>query len=229
MLKCPSLSGEREIQLADTNQRYNFICPNCSGSFSIQIDRIPPVQARFRCPHCKKPMDFPSRDEARQHIRLQSEGGASAAAGKAPASGGPGDASPPAAAGVPEGSASGTEGVRFRVDKPGFESDVFDRRGIRNLIRTREILETDRVRVDDSEAVPAADLPYLKSLFSLARAQKTRPPTCCRTHTDKVAFFRCHDCGRPLCEQCAPEKKFGGSTLRVCYLCGSTAEDILSA
>jgi predicted Zn finger-like uncharacterized protein len=222
----PKPSGEREIQLADADQRYNFICPNCSGSFSIQIDRIPPVQARFRCPHCKQPMDFPSRDEARQHIRLQSEGGASAAAGKAPASGGPGDTPPPAvAAAVPEGSASTTKGGRFRVDKPGFQADVFDRRGIRNLIRTHEILETDRVRVDDSGPVPAGDLPDLKSLFSLARNQKAQPPTCCRTHTDGVAFYRCHDSGRPLCEQCAPEKEFGGSTIRVCQHCGGTAED----
>jgi predicted Zn finger-like uncharacterized protein len=268
-----TFQGKREIRLADADQRYNFTCPNCSGSFSIQIDRIPPVQARFRCPHCKQPMDFPSRDEARQHIRLQSEGGAnavagnirlqsergasavagnirlqpergasavagnirlqpergaSAVAGKAPASGGP-KPPPPAAVAVPEGSASATEGTRFRVDKPGFQSDVFDRRGIRNLIRTREIRETDRVRVNDSEAVPAADLPYLKSLFSLAMAQKTQPATCCRTHTDKVAFFRCHDSGRPLCEECTSEKKFGGSTLRVCLHCGGTAEDLLSA
>jgi hypothetical protein len=116
-------------------------------------------------------------------------------------------------------------GGRFRVDKPGFQSDVFDRRGIRNLIRTHEILETDRVRVDDSGPVPAGDLPDLKSLFSLARNQKAQPPTCCRTHTDGVAFYRCHDSGRPLCEQCAPEKEFGGSTIRVCQHCGGTAED----
>jgi predicted Zn finger-like uncharacterized protein len=237
--------------LADADQRYKFTCPNCSGSFSIQIDRIPPVQARFRCPHCKQPMDFPSRDEARQHNRLQSEGGASVVAGKAPAGGGPeppppgrggasavarkaptsgGPAPPsPAAVAVPEESAPPTEGMRFRVNKPGFESDVYDRRGIRNLIRTREILETDRIRVDDKQAVPAADVPYLKSLFSLSRSLKTQPPTCCRTHTERVAFFRCHDSGRPLCEECSPEKKFGGSMLRVCLHCGGTAQDIHSA
>lgn len=232
--------------MSDADQRYNFICPNCSGSFSIQIDRIPPVQARFRCPHCKQPMDFPSRDEARQNIRLQPEGGASAVAGKAPAgegpkppppaavaakapaSGGP-RLTPPAAVAVLDESPSATEGVRFRVAKPGFESDVYDRRGIRNLIRTREILETDPIRVGDSEPVPAADLPYLKPLFNLGKTQKTRPTPCCRTHTDKVAFFRCHDSGRPLCEQCATEKKFGGSTLRVCVHCGGTAEDLLPA
>jgi len=235
--------------LADVDERYKFICPNCSGSFSIQINRIPPVQARFRCPHCKQPMDFPSRDEARQHIGLQSQGEASAVAEKTPASGGPapppratasavarkaptsgGPAPPPpAAVALLDEAASPTEGLRFRVEKPGFESDVYDRRGIRNLIRTREILETDPIRVDDKDAVPAADLPYLKSLFSLGRAQKTQPPPCCRTHTDKVAFFRCHDSGRPLCEQCATEKKFGGSTLRVCSHCGATAEDLIPA
>ena len=59
--------------MADAGQRYNFLCPNCSGNFSIQIERIPPVQARFRCPHCKEPMDFPSRDEARELIRQQAE------------------------------------------------------------------------------------------------------------------------------------------------------------
>jgi hypothetical protein len=173
-------------------------------------------------------MDFPSRDEARQQIRLQAESGGSPVSGTAPPSGGSGGEPQPAAA-VPDGSGTATEGVRFRVDKPGFQSDVFDRRGIRNLIRTSEILETDGIRVDDSEAVPAADIPYLKSLFSLARQQKTRPPACCRTHTNKVAFFRCHDSRRPLCEECAPEKKFGGSNLRVCQHCGGTAEDLLPA
>jgi hypothetical protein len=77
--------------------------------------------------------------------------------------------------------------------------------------------------------LPADSLPFLKSLFNLARSQPSQPPRCCRTHTDKVAFFRCHDTGRPLCEQCAQEKKFGGQTLRVCQHCGGTAEDLLPA
>jgi hypothetical protein len=194
-------------------------------------------------------MDFPSRDEARQHIGLQSQGGASAVAEKAPTSGVPAPPptatasavarktpasgvpapSPPAAVALLDESASPTEGVRFRVEKPGFETDVFDRRGIRNLIRTREILETDPIRVDDAEAVPAARLRYLRSLFSLGKAQKTQPPPCCRTHTDKVAFFRCHDSGRPLCEECSPDKKFGGSTIRVCLHCGGTADETPTA
>jgi len=211
--------------LADTEQRYNFICPNCSGNFSIQIDRIPPVQARFRCPHCNQPMDFPSRDEARKHIRLQAE--VKGVSPPAPASASPDPAEPPAPDNSPEPTAAGQS--RFRIDKPGFESDVFDRRGIRNLIRTREVLETDWIRVDDSEPVAAGDLPYLKSLFSLAKAQRVQPPACCRTHTEKVAFFRCHDDARPLCEQCAPEKKFGGAIIRVCLHCGGTAQDIHAA
>jgi hypothetical protein len=113
------------------------------------------------------------------------------------------------------------------VEKPGFESDVFDRRGIRNLIRTGEVVEADLLRVDDSEPVPAETLPYLKSLFNLARAQPSQPPSCCRTHTDKIAFFRCQATERPLCEACAPEKKFGGSTIRVCQHCGGTATDLV--
>ena len=134
-----------------------------------------------------------------------------------------------ATAPVAAGNGAAGEGLRFRVEKPGFQTDVFDRRGIRNLIRTREVLETDRIRVDESTPVSAGDLPYLKSLFALAREQQAQPPACCRTHTDKVAFFRCHNSGRPLCEDCAPEKKFGGQTIRVCQHCGGTATDLIPA
>jgi hypothetical protein len=165
-------------------------------------------------------MDFPSREEARLHIRLQAE----AAAPAPPRSDDPAPSKPPPSPN-PESFAA-AEGLRFRVEKPGFQSDVFDRKDIRNLIRTREIRETDRIRVDEAGPVAAGDIPFLKSLFNLAKAQKVQPPTCCRTHTDRVAFFRCHDTGRPLCEPCAPEKKFGGQTIRVCQHCGGTAVDL---
>ncbi len=214
--------------MADADQRYLFVCPNCSGEVSIQIDRIPPVQARFRCPHCKEPMDFPSREEARAHMRLQTDGGKGASPVTPPAAAKETHART-AAPPEPLGNGTASEGARFRVEKRGYQSDVFDRRGIRNLIRTGEVVETDPIRVNDAEPVPASDLPYLKSLFSLARAQKSRPPTCCRTHTERVAFFRCHDDGRPLCEECAPEKKFGGATIRVCLQCGGTAQDLHTA
>ena len=212
--------------MAEAEPRYNFICPNCSGSFSIQIDRIPPVQARFRCPHCKEPMDFPSREEARAYVRLQAESSGIPAT-PAPS---PKTADRPPRDSVPLGDATGEgQGARFRIEKPGYQQDVFDRRGLRNLIRTGEVVETDRIRVDDSAPVPAADLPYLISLFKMAREQKVKPPACCRTHTDRVAFFKCNDTKRPLCEKCAPEKKFGGQTIRVCQHCGGTATDLTEA
>jgi hypothetical protein len=175
-------------------------------------------------------MDFPSRDEARQALRLQAE--PSVAPGRVttadPARGAPAPVSGKNGPSPAEADNSAAlEGVRFHVDKRGFESDVFDRRGIRNLIRTGAILETDPIRVDESGPVLAADIPYFKSLFKLARNQTNRPPTCCRTHTDSVAFFRCIKTGRPLCEDCAPEKRFGGQAIRVCQHCGENAEDLV--
>ncbi len=168
-------------------------------------------------------MDFPSREEARLHLQLQKE---KAGAASTPAAAPPDPDPAEATGGGSSPGATAAGGTRFRIEKHGYQTDVFDRKGIRNLIRTRELLETDRIQVDSSGSVPAGDLPYLKSLFSLARAQRIRPPACCRTHTDRVAFFRCHDTGRPLCEDCAPEKKFGGATIRVCQHCGGAAQDI---
>lgn len=215
--------------MADAEPRYKFICPSCSGNISVQLDRIPPVQARFRCPHCKEPMDFPSREEARLSIGLPAAkptAGTATGASETPAKS---PALPKAApASAATAGAPGDE-MRFRVEKPGFQSDIFDRRGIRNLIRTGEVLETDRVRVNDSGPVTAGDLPYLKSLFSLASTQKIRPPACCRTHTEKIAFFRCQATGRPLCEECAPERKFGGATVRLCQHCGGSVTDLVPA
>ena len=224
--------------MTEPEQRYNFTCPNCSGNFSIQIERIPPVQARFRCPHCKQPMDFPSREEARAFIRLQAETGVAGVAASArppAAASGPSDTgrAAPARETAPAptfGDATNPgEGSRFRIEKAGYQSDVFDRRGIRNLIRTGDVRENDRIRVDDASPVPAGELPYLKSLFKMAKAQSARPPAVCRTHTDQVAFFKCHDTARPLCESCAPEKKFGGQTIRVCQHCGGSAIELHSA
>jgi hypothetical protein len=116
--------------------------------------------------------------------------------------------------------------ARFRVEKPGFEEDEYDRRAIRNLIRTGEVGENDWIRVDFGKPVRTGDLPYLKSLFSLRKTTKAQPPVGCRTHTDKVAFFKCHTTERPLCEDCAAEKKFGGTTIRVCQHCGGTADEL---
>ena len=224
MLKFPFL-GET---LSDSDLTYTFTCPSCAGNFSILLERIPPVQARFRCPHCKQPMDFPSRDEARVYARLQTQAAvpAAAAVGRETAAR---DFGSPFGSEEPESGSVASDATRFRVEKPGFEADVYDRRAIRNLIRTGEILESDRIQVDDGDAVPAGELPDLRSLFSLRKQARVKPPTCCRTHTDKVAFFKCRDTERPLCEDCAAERKFGGTTIRVCQHCGGTAAELVQS
>ena len=208
--------------MTDTGLSYSFTCPKCAGSFSIELNRIPPVQARFRCPSCKEPMDFPSRDEARIYASLQAKG-------KSPADGARERHSTGAAAADEAGALARGEGTRFKIEKQGFESDTFDRRALRNLIRAGEVDQNDRIRVDDGDAVHAGDVPYLKSLFSLRKTSRVMPPRCCRTHTDQVAFFQCSDTARPLCEDCAPIKKFGGTTIRVCQHCGGTARDLAPA
>ena len=196
-------------------------------------------------------MDFPSRDEARVYARLQAEGQAAPAHPAAAAPSAPTPvppvaprptAAPPsrpsaAPAAAPERSTSTltledgpnpNENVRFRVAKAGFESDVFDRRAMRNLIRAGEVDETDKLHVDDGPPTPASEIAFLKSLFSLRKTARVTPPTCCRTHTDRVAHFKCRENNRPLCEDCAPEKKFGGTTIRVCNHCGGTATEMVS-
>jgi predicted Zn finger-like uncharacterized protein len=225
--------------LADSDLSYTFTCPSCAGSFSILLERIPPVQARFRCPLCKQPMDFPSREEARIYARLQPQGTAAPAPemAAAPAPGGasyPSATPPPAAVRentpaliVPEDVGS-MDNLRFRVDKPGWETDVFDRRAMRNLIRSGEVQENDRVRVDDAEPVVAGSISFIKGLFGLRKNARVNPPTCCRTHTERVAHFKCRDSVRPLCEECAPEKKFGQTIIRVCGHCGGTATEMVA-
>ncbi len=214
--------------MADSDLSYTFTCPSCAGNFSTPLEKIPPVQARFRCPHCKQPMDFPSREEARVYAKLQARAPVGVAAG--PTTGRP--TAPPREEMPPlslDDTGDPTAETRFRVEKPGFETDVFDRRSIRQLIRTAEILENDRIRVDDGEPVTAGSVKILHSMFLMRREARVHPPTVCRSHTDKVAFFRCRDTGRPLCEDCAPEKKFGGTTIRVCAHCGGTSTELVHA
>jgi hypothetical protein len=202
-------------------------------------------------------MDFPSREEARIYARLQTAQptppppAAAAASSPAPPAASPvrpparaPKAAPPPtssyagapapgalrdspAAGLVVEDTSAADNVRFRIEKAGFETDVFDRRAIRNLIRTGEISETDRVRVDSAEPVPASSISFLKGLFALRKTSRISPPISCRTHTEKVAHFKCRDSGRPLCEDCAPERKFGATIIRVCSHCGGTATELV--
>ncbi|HEX4439112.1 MAG TPA: MJ0042-type zinc finger domain-containing protein [Thermoanaerobaculia bacterium] len=239
--------------MSESDLRYTFACPACSSSFSISLERIPPVQARFSCPKCGKPMDFPSREEARVFIQLQASGGAPAAA-RPPAAAPPPPAPPKAVAASPSRppdpaappappsrpapatsslDSTATETSRpektYRVDATGFERDVFDRRAMRTLIRTLAVNETSLVSVGDAVAVRASEIPELKSLFELRKTARATPPPVCRSHLEVVAHYVCGDTGRPLCEGCAPEKKFGGTSLRVCDHCGGTAKDLHDA
>lgn len=183
-------------------------------------------------------MDFPSREEARVYASLQAQDG-SAPPVSAPAAR-PSTVSTPSsspnhaparessALTLEEAGTSPSDNVRFRVDKPGYESDVFDRRSMRNLIRAGDIEERDRIRVDEAPAVPGVEVAFLKSFFALRKTSRIQPPTCCRTHTDRVAHFKCRESLRPLCEECSPEKKFGATIIRVCSHCGGTATELVS-
>jgi hypothetical protein len=155
-------------------------------------------------------MDFPSREQARILAKLQAEAVQRAAADS--------QAEKTTPVGLGE--------KAFRVDKRGWQDDFLDRRAVRNLIRTGEILETDHVFAADGSWVVAGELPDLKPLFDLKRKSKFTPPRCCRTHTDRLAHFLCRDTDRPLCEECAPEKKFGANVVRVCVHCGGTITDL---
>jgi hypothetical protein len=154
-------------------------------------------------------MDFPSRDQAQILAKLQAEAAMRETEEVE----------------LQKSTPISRENV-FRVDKRGWQDDFLDRRAIRNLIRTGEILETDHVFTPAGSWLVAAEVPELKSLFDLKRTSKFTPPRCCRTHTDRVAHFFCRDGDRPLCEDCAPEKKFGANMMRVCAHCGGTISDL---
>ena len=194
--------------MSESELFYNSRCPSCSESFSISVERIPPVRARFPCEKCGEPMDFPSRDQARTQAKLQAEAARREAAAEELARSG----------------SAAVDGKPFRVDKRGWEDDHFTRRDVRNLIRTGEVVATDHVFMADGSWVVAVDVPELKTLFDLKRNSKYTPPRCCRTHTDKLAHFLCHDTDRPLCEECAPEKKIGENMIRVCAHCGGATD-----
>jgi hypothetical protein len=178
-------------------------------------------------------MDFPSREEARVYARLQAQNAEATddppapppalATPKAP------NWNPPAPRSLPPESAETATAQRFRFEKRGFESDIFDRRGVRNLIRTGDVSEDDLVSVDGAAAIPAGQVPFLKSMFKLRSTSTALPPPRCRTHTEVLAFYKCQETARPLCEECAPEKKFGNTTTRVCSHCGGNAQELAPA
>ena len=220
-----------ESPLNDADLRYGFSCPICAGTFSISLAKIPPVQARFNCPKCGKAMDFPSREEARVYISLQSGGGAAPAPATEPkAAPAPRETprpAPPRPPATDPMDATGTQSNKsYRLQKRGYEADVFDRRAMRTLIRTQLVNEGDLIAVDGAVAARADAIPELKSLFELRKNARTVPPPVCPTHTDRLAHYKCGDTSRPLCEECGDEKKFGGTSIRVCSHCGGTATEL---
>jgi hypothetical protein len=120
-------------------------------------------------------------------------------------------------------------GRTYTVGKPGYEGDLFDRRTMRQLIRTGAVNESDTVSVAGASGTRADAIPELKSLFELRKTARAVPPPICPRHPDTLAHYRCNDSGRALCEECAEEKKFGGTSLRVCAHCGGPAGDLHEA
>jgi hypothetical protein len=194
-------------------------------------------------------MDFPSRDEARVYISLQGGGGGAAEASAPPVQTAPVAVPAPAPAPAPApvapprpaappaprapsppletlGDSTATSQKTYRVEKKGFENDVYDRRSMRNLIRSGGLLENDSVAIDSDSARRAGEIPELKSLFDLRKNSRVQPPAMCRKHTDRVAHYVCAGTDRPLCEECAAEKKYGGASVRVCDHCGGTVNEL---
>ena len=134
-----------------------------------------------------------------------------------------------AVAATPVSEPMDTTGKTYVVDKKGFEGDELDRRAMRQLIRTGAINEGDMVVVGGSAAIRADTVPELKSLFELRKTARAVPPPVCPKHIDQLAHYLCNDSGRALCEECAEEKKFGGTSVRVCAHCGGPASDLHAA
>ncbi len=207
-------------------------------------------------------MDFPSREEARIYMLVQTRQAAGGSLADAMAS----DPGPPAAAQTappaqnfsrppqpaapppqppppvrlpaaappprpvartaPPPPAADKKEQSYVVQKTGFEGDTFDRRGVRVLIRTGALNPGDSVSIDGGAAVRADQVQELKSLFELRKTAKVTPPAVCPKHLDRVAYYLCAGSRRPLCEECAVEKKFGGASVRVCDHCAGNVEEI---
>jgi hypothetical protein len=201
-------------------------------------------------------MDFPSREEARIYMMLQTRNLGEApfppppeptyesepsrpAAPPPPAA--PKPAAPPPVklaasplvqrpapkpAAPPPPPPSERQEQSYVIQKAGFEGDTFDRRGIRTLIRTGALGPADQLMVDGKPAGRADQLQDLKSLFELRKSAKFSPPAVCPKHLDQLAHYLCAATRRPLCEECAEERKFGGTTVRVCVHCAGNVEEI---
>jgi hypothetical protein len=195
------------------------------------------VRARFTCPKCGESMEFPSREEARVYVIFPPGEDASEAAA-VPVPGPAAQATRPLVAAAASEPSPGTPPAgplplpapdaekRYTVQKVGFEGDSFDRRAIRILIRTGALDGSDSLCFGDAAAVRADQLPDLKALFELRKNSRVTPPAVCLKHTDKLAHYVCASTGRPLCENCAAERKYGGTAVRVCDHCNGSVRDL---
>ena len=240
--------------MIESEPRHTFDCRSCASSFSIAVERIPPVRTRFSCPKCGKSMEFPSRDEVRNALLSPGEASAEPSPPPPPAEPmppirpvqppaveppSPPPAPPPAAPPPPELDATPAETPaaapapdaekRYTVQRVGFEGDSFDRRQIRILIRTAAVNENDTISFGDAAPVRADQLPELKSLFELRKTSRFTPPPVCRKHLDRVAHYVCAATDRPLCEECAAERKYGGTSVRVCDHCNGNVRELHNA
>ena len=222
MLKSAPLRG---FSLNDSELRYTFSCPNCAESLSIPLAKIPPVQARFGCPKCGKQMDFPSREEA---ARLRDAPGRRRRRAEPDPS--PAAANPPArAAPAPRPiRASGLHRAEriYRVEKEGFENDVYDRRGMRepDPHRTASTRPTRSALGDDAPA-PASDYPELSRSSSCARAPRSvRRPSAASTRTSS-RLTRCTAPAGPLRGLRRPKGSSGAPPCG-CDHCGGTVEEL---
>lgn len=190
-------------------------------------------------------MEFPSREEARIYVMLQTRNLGDAPFPPPPEptyepepppppapprlqASPPQPASRPPAAPPPPPPAERQE-QSYVIQKVGFEGDTFDRRGIRTLIRTGALSPGDQIAVDGAAAVRADGMQDLKSLFELRKNAKFSPPAVCPKHMDRLAHYVCAASRRPLCEECAEERKFGGTSVRVCAHCaGNVVENPIS-
>ncbi len=117
----------------------------------------------------------------------------------------------------------------YVVDKQGFEGDEFDRRAMRTLIRTGALNEADMISVGGATPIRADGIAELKSLFELRKSARAVPLPVCPKHIDRLAHYRCDNTGRALCDECSDEKKFGGTSVRICAHCGGTSSELHAA
>ena len=235
---CPSCGGSFSISLGKIPPvQARFSCPKCSKAMDFPSRDEARVYIQLKSAGGEVPVVAPKPAAASAPAPEPPRRVEAAAEPPAPAASAPPSRPEPApelAAPPPRPAPAAPEamdatGRTYTVEKPGYEGDQYDRRTMRQLIRTGAIHEGDTVSVSGATGTRADSIPELKSLFELRKTARAVPPPICPRHPDTLAHYRCNDTGRALCEECAEEKKFGGTSLRVCAHCGGPASDLHEA